>query len=63
VTLVVCSNLEDETWKNVTSYFRTYAKFMEVRQVGGLVRNASLLFDYANNPAVEIDTRGKRVYG
>jgi multimeric flavodoxin WrbA len=55
VILVVCSNLEDETWKNVTSYFRTYAKFMETRQVGSLVRNASLLFDYANNPALGKD--------
>jgi multimeric flavodoxin WrbA len=41
VTLVVCGNLENETWKNVTSYFRMYARFMETRQVGVLVRNAS----------------------
>lgn len=52
VTLVVCGNLENETSKNVTSYFRTYAKFMEARQVGVLVRNASALFDYTNNPAL-----------
>jgi len=41
VPLVVCSNLENEAWKNVVSYFRTYARFMEARQVGVLVRNAS----------------------
>jgi hypothetical protein len=55
VALVVCSNLENETWKNVTSYFRTYAKFMEAREVGVLVRNASALFDYANNPTLGKD--------
>jgi multimeric flavodoxin WrbA len=45
VTLVVCSNVEEETPRNVTSYFRTYARFMEARQVGVLVRNASGLFE------------------
>jgi multimeric flavodoxin WrbA len=55
VTLVVCSNLENESWKNVTSYFRTYARFMEARQVGVLVRNASALFDYTNNPSLGKD--------
>jgi multimeric flavodoxin WrbA len=55
VTLVVCGNLENEAWKNVTNYFRTYAKFMEARQVGVLVRNASMLFDYTHNPALGKD--------
>jgi NAD(P)H-dependent FMN reductase len=55
VTLVVCSNLENESWKNVTSYFRTYARFMEARQVGVLVRNASALFDTTNNPSLGHD--------
>ena len=55
VTLVVCGNLENETWKNVTSYFRTYARFMETRQVGVLVRNASGLFDHVHNPALAKD--------
>jgi multimeric flavodoxin WrbA len=48
--LVNCSNLEDESWKNVPAYFRTYARFMETRQVGLLVRNASGLFDIENHP-------------
>jgi hypothetical protein len=52
VALVVCSNLENEAWKNVASYFRTYARFMEARQVGVLVRNASALFDHANHPSL-----------
>ncbi len=45
VTLVVCSNVENESSRNVTAYFRTYARFMEAEQVGVLVRNASALFD------------------
>jgi len=50
VLLVVCGNVENETWRNVTSYFRTYARFMEARQVGVLVRNASALFDTTSDP-------------
>ena len=52
VPLVVCSNLENESVKNVVSYFRTYARFMEARQVGLLVRNASGLFDHAHQPSL-----------
>jgi hypothetical protein len=33
VPLVVCSNLEHETTKNITSYFKTYARFMETHYV------------------------------
>ncbi len=50
VVLAVCVNVENETSKNVVSYFRTYAKFMEARQAGVLVRNSSTLFDYQNHP-------------
>ncbi len=50
VVLAVCVNVENETSKNVISYFRTYAKFMEARPVGILVRNSSTLFDYQNHP-------------
>jgi multimeric flavodoxin WrbA len=55
VTLVVYANLENESSKNVVSYFRTYAKFMESKQVGVLVRNASSLFDHENNPKLATD--------
>ncbi|MBN2005596.1 MAG: flavodoxin family protein [Anaerolineae bacterium] len=41
VTLVVCGNIEVETTKNVLSYFRTYARFMDAPRVGTLVRNAA----------------------
>jgi NAD(P)H-dependent FMN reductase len=44
VTLVVCSNIEEESWKSVPAYFRTYAQFMNAPQVGVLVRNAAGLF-------------------
>ena len=50
VVLVVCVNVERETYKSVTSYFRTYARFMEARQVGVLVRNACELFDPQKPP-------------
>jgi hypothetical protein len=43
--------VEKETYKNVTSYFRTYARFMGARQVGVLVRNACELFDPQKPPA------------
>jgi NAD(P)H-dependent FMN reductase len=44
VTLLVCSNLETLSWRNAAEYFRIYARFMEARQAGLLVRNASDLF-------------------
>lgn len=49
VVLIVCTNVENETWNSVTSYFRTYAKFMEARQVGVIVRNAVDLFDHRDD--------------
>lgn len=55
VVLAVCVNVEKETCKSVTSYFRTYARFMEARQVGVLVRNASALFDYEHHPKLAQD--------
>ncbi len=55
VVLAVCVNVERETWKNGTSYFRTYAKLMAARQVGVLVRNAATFFDYEKNPALGRD--------
>lgn len=36
VTLVVCDNLEDETPKNIISFFKTYAKFMDANIVGDI---------------------------
>ena len=53
VTLVCCGNLEDETPKNVLSYFRTYARFQDAQQVGSLVRNAARLTGHGQDPEQE----------
>lgn len=41
IPLVVCDNLEDETPKNILSYFKTYSKFMDAEIVGRLVRKSA----------------------
>lgn len=38
--LTCCGNVEEETTKNVTSYFRTVAKFLDAPLVGVLVRKS-----------------------
>lgn len=43
VTLICCDNLEDETPKNILSYFKSYSQFMDAPQVGTLIRNAGVL--------------------
>jgi putative NADPH-quinone reductase len=53
VTLVCCDNLEDETPRNVLSYFRTFSRFMDAPQVGVLVRNGGRLSGYGHNPNLE----------
>ncbi len=52
VTLVVCSNVEEESWRSVTAYFRIYARFMNAPQVGVLVRNAAGLFGQMDDPEI-----------
>lgn len=44
VLLITCGNIEDETPKNVISYFETFSKFMDAPMVGLLVRKSSFLF-------------------
>lgn len=46
VLLACCDNLEAEMPKNVVSYFRTFARFLDAPQVGTLIRNAGLLSGY-----------------
>lgn len=46
VILVVCDNLEDETPKNIVSYFKTYSKFMDSEIAGTLVRKTARMFDF-----------------
>jgi hypothetical protein len=50
VSLVCCDNLEDEMPRNVVSYFRTFARFMDAPQVGELVRNGGKLAGYGHDP-------------
>lgn len=53
VTLVSCDNLEDETPKNILSYFKTYSRFMDAPQVGTLVRNAGTITGHGKDPDKE----------
>lgn len=53
VTVVCCDNLEDETPKNVLSYFGTYSKFMDAPCVGLMVRNAGELTGHGKDPGKE----------
>jgi multimeric flavodoxin WrbA len=46
VTLVVCDNLENETPKNIVSFFKTYSKFMDAEIVGTLVRKSAGMFGF-----------------
>lgn len=57
VTLVVCDNLEDETPKNIVSFFKTYSKFMDAEMVGTLVRKSAGMLGFnqeekSNNPVI-----------
>ncbi|MBA7549272.1 FMN-dependent NADH-azoreductase [subsurface metagenome] len=49
VVLVCCNSVENETPKNVLSYFRTYSKFHDAPQVGTLIRNAGRLSGYGKD--------------
>ena len=60
VTLVCCDNIENETPKNVLSYFRTYAKFKDAEQIGTLVRNAGVLTGRGKDP--EREKRAPKIF-
>lgn len=53
VTLVCCDNLEDETPKNISAYFKTYSRFMDAPQVGKLVRNGGAITGHGKDPLKE----------
>ena len=53
VLLVCCDNMEDETPKNVISYFRTYSKFMDAPMVGTIVRKSGRLIGHGRSPQKE----------
>ncbi len=60
VSLVCCDNLEDETPRNVLSYFRTFSRFLDAPQVGALVRNGGRLSGYGHDP--EREKRVPRIF-
>lgn len=43
VTLISCSNLENETPGNTIAYFKNFSRFMDAPMVGMLVRNGSYI--------------------
>jgi multimeric flavodoxin WrbA len=51
--LVCCDNLEDETPKNVISYFRTFSKFMDAPIVGTLIRKSGKLIGHGKSSGKE----------
>ena len=53
VVLVCCDNWENETPKNVLSYFKTYSKFMDAPQVGVLVRKSGKIVGHGKNAEKE----------
>lgn len=42
-TIICQDNLENETHKNIITYFKTYSKFMDANYVGSLVRKSGQL--------------------
>jgi hypothetical protein len=63
VSLICCDNLEDETPKNIISYFHTFSRFMDAPQVGLLVRNGGRLAGYGKDAAwQQIFPRLKDIY-
>jgi multimeric flavodoxin WrbA len=63
VSLICCDNMEDETPKNVISYFCTFSRFMDAPQVGLLVRNGGRLAGYGKDAARQpISPRIKYIY-
>jgi len=53
VALICCDSVEDETPRNIVSYFKTYSKYMEAPLAGMLVRNAGRLAGHGADPERE----------
>ncbi len=63
VILVCCDNLEDETPKNVISYFHTYSKFMDAPIVGTLVRKSGKIAGHGKDAnKLKIYPKLKEIY-
>ncbi len=53
VALITCDNMLEETTHTAVEYFKTYAKFMDARLVGMLVRKQGALVGHGINPEKE----------
>jgi multimeric flavodoxin WrbA len=53
VVLACCDNMENETTKNVLSYFKTYSKFMDAPQAGILVRQLGKMVGHGKDTEKE----------
>lgn len=53
VTLICCDNMEDETSRNIIDYFRTYARFMDAKQVGTIIRKSGKLIGHGRDVSKE----------
>jgi hypothetical protein len=51
VTLICQDNIENETHKNIISYFETYARFMDADYVGSLVRKSGVAAGHGKSEA------------
>ena len=53
VTLICQDNIENETSKNVISYFKTFSRFMDAPQVGTIIRRSGKLTGHGTSPEKE----------
>ena len=51
VTLICQDNIENETHKNIISYFKTYSRFMDAPYVGSIVRKSAIIAGHGKNEA------------
>ncbi len=53
VTLICHDNFENESSKNVVSYFRIFSKFMDAPQIGTIIRRSGKMTGHGKNPEME----------
>jgi len=49
ITIICQDNMENETHRNIVSFFKTYARFMDAKYVGSLVRKSGMLVGRGND--------------
>ena len=53
VTLICQDNMENETSKNVVSYFKTFSRFMDAPQAGTIIRRSGQMIGHGKSPEKE----------